>query len=312
MEDLLLDGQVAIVSGAGRGLGRAYAELLAARGARVVINDPGTALDGSGSDQRLAREVVASIESAGGTAIANFDPVGTEAAARSLVRQTLDAFGKVDIVVNNAGTFTPRNEFVNTRSEGFESLFQVHAMGAIHTSRAVWRHMCDRKYGKIINVTSAVAYFGSAGRLEYATAKGAVHGFTVSLSQESLRYGIYVNAISPTALTRPVIASTNKYPQDDFAQALSPDLVAPTVVWLAHPATTINGKVFITRAGTTAQLVIGQTYGFGSDTPTPEEIRDNIEQIFVGDEAERVGLEFPLEASDGSTAMVARFGHRGA
>jgi NAD(P)-dependent dehydrogenase (short-subunit alcohol dehydrogenase family) len=307
---LRFDGQVAVVTGAGGGLGRAYAELLAVRGASVVVNDPGVALDGAGGDDGPAREVVWAIESAGGKAVPNFDPVGTEEAGQRLIEQAVETFGRVDIVVNNAGIFTPRYTFLDTSTESFERLFRVHVMGTVHTVRAAWPHMQMQHYGKIINVTSSNAYVGSAGRLEYSTAKGAVHGFTKTLAKESLDSGIYVNAIAPGALTRPVTASTDMYDDEEFARPFSAELVAPTVAWLAHPDTHVNGEVFTAVAGTTAQLVVGETYGFGSDLPTPEDIRDNSDRIFMGEQARNCGLEFFDDASEGALALLARFGNR--
>jgi NAD(P)-dependent dehydrogenase (short-subunit alcohol dehydrogenase family) len=307
---LRFDGHVAVITGAGGGLGRAYAELLASRGASIVVNDPGVALDGGGGDEQRAREVVRAIESAGGTAVPNFDRVGSAEAGQSLIRQAVETFGRIDIVVNNAGIFTPRHTFLDTSTESFERLFRVHVMGTVQTVRAAWPYMQARHYGKIINVTSSNAYVGSAGRLEYSTAKGAVHGFTKTLAKESPDYGIFVNAIAPGALTRPVIASTDRYREEEFARPFSADLVAPTVAWLAHPDTRVNGEVFTAVAGTTAQLVIAETYGFGSDTPTPEDIRDNIDRIFMGKQARSSGLEFFEDASEGALALLARFGNR--
>jgi NAD(P)-dependent dehydrogenase (short-subunit alcohol dehydrogenase family) len=310
MEYLRFDSRVAVVTGAGRGLGRAYAELLAARGARIVVNDPGVNLDGSGGDENPALEVVRAIEAAGGAAVANVEPVGTEQAAERLMAQAMDVFGRIDIVVNNAGIFTPRYTFMDTSTESFERLFQVHVMGTIHNTRAAWPHMLGRHYGKIINVSSSTGYVGSIGRLEYSTAKAAVHGFTKTLAKESLSCGIYVNAIAPGALTRPVSASTDLYSDEEFARAFSASLVAPTVVWLAHHDTEVNGEVFTAVGGTTAQLVFAETYGYGSDTPTPENLRDNTHLIFLGEDARRSGLHFPTDASEGAMALLARFGHR--
>jgi short-subunit dehydrogenase len=170
--------------------------------------------------------------------------------------------------------------------------------------------MRAQRYGKIVNITSSNAYVGSAGRLEYSTAKGAVHGFTKTLAKESLEHGIHVNAVAPGALTRPVTASTAKYSDDEFARTFSADLVAPTVAWLAHEDTDVNGQVFTAVAGTTAQLVIGETYGYGSDAPTPEDVRDHAGDIFMRDEAHASGLEFFDDATEGALALVARFGHR--
>jgi NAD(P)-dependent dehydrogenase (short-subunit alcohol dehydrogenase family) len=309
MTELRLDGHVAIVTGAGRGLGRAHAELLASRGARVVVNDPGVALDGTGGDTSPAQEVVDVIRSQGGEAVANFDPVGTEQAAEALVGQAIDTWGQVDILVNNAGIFTPRWTFPETSTESFERVLSVHLMGTIHNTRAVWPHMKARGYGKIINTSSHVGYVGSVGRLEYGTAKAAVHGFTRTLALDSLESGIYVNAIAPGGLTRPVTASSFNF-TDEFTQVFSPALVSPTVVWLAHPDTVVNGEVFTAISGTTAQIVIGEAYGYGSDTPSPEGIRDNIDRVFVDEAVYEAGLIRHPDSDSAGMAVVSRFGKR--
>jgi NAD(P)-dependent dehydrogenase (short-subunit alcohol dehydrogenase family) len=310
MAELRLDGHVAVVTGAGRGLGRAHAFLLAERGACVVVNDPGAELDGTGGDHAPAEEVVDLIRSRGGAAIANFDHVGTAEAADALIGQAMDAFGQIDILVNNAGTFTPPHTFADTTAESFNRVLGVHLLGTIHTTRAAWRHMADRHYGKIINTVSAVGYVGSPGRLEYGTAKAAVHGFTRGLSVESLSKGIYVNAISPGARTRPVTASTPDEFPEEIARAFGPELVSPTVVWLAHPDTKVNGEVFTAIAGTTAQVVIGEAYGWGSDAPRPEQIRDNLERVFLSDEVVRAGLVRHFDSDTQGLTLISRFGNR--
>jgi NAD(P)-dependent dehydrogenase (short-subunit alcohol dehydrogenase family) len=310
MAELRLDGHVAVVTGAGRGLGRAHALLLAGRGARVVVNDPGTELDGTGGDHAPAEEVVGLIRSRGGEAVANFDRVGTAEAADALIGQAMDAFGQIDILVNNAGIFTPPRTFADTTTESFNRVLGVHLLGTIYNTRAAWRHMAGRHYGKIINTVSAVGYVGSPGRLEYGTAKAAVHGFTRGLSVESLSKGICVNAISPGARTRPVTASTPDEFPEEIARAFGPELVSPTVAWLAHPDTRINGEVFTAIAGTTAQVVIGEAYGWGSDKPTPEQIRDNVERVFLSDEVVGAGLVRHFDSDTQGLTIIARFGNR--
>jgi NAD(P)-dependent dehydrogenase (short-subunit alcohol dehydrogenase family) len=152
--------------------------------------------------------------------------------------------------------------------------------GAIHNTRAVWPLFTAHRCGRIVKVTSVVGYIGTRGRLAYGTAKGAVHGFTRSLSKESGEYGIHVNAVSPGALTRPVKASTNNFP-DEAAGAFSPELLAPTVARLAHPDTDVNGEVFTVMAGTTAQVAVVESDGFRDDAPTLELLRDHAQKIFI-------------------------------
>jgi len=309
MDELRVDGHVAVVTGAGRGLGREHALLLAARGARVLVNDPGVELDGSGGDKSPAQEVVDLIRANGGEAEANFTPVGTVEAGEELIGQAIDAWGQVDILVNNAGIFTDRYTFLDTSQESFERVLGVHLYGTINCTRAAWPHMQSRGYGKVINTTSAVGFVGSTGRMEYGVAKAGIHGFTRTLSLDSLESGIYVNEISPGAGTRPVSASSKFFTEELLAK-FSPQLVSPTVLWLAHPDTLVNGETFTSIAGTTAQVVIGEAYGFGADEPTPEAIRDNIDQVFLSDEFEAAGLVRHTDADTQGQALIARFGAR--
>jgi NAD(P)-dependent dehydrogenase (short-subunit alcohol dehydrogenase family) len=311
MTELRLDGHVAVITGAGRGLGRSHALLLAERGARVVVNDPGVELDGTGGDAAPAEEVVGLITARGGEAVANLDPVGTEKAAATLIEQAMDTYGRIDILVNNAGIFTPMQTFAETTTESFERVLQVHLMGTIHTTRAAWPRMAAGGYGKIVNTVSAVGYVGSPGRLEYGTAKAALHGFTRGLAVGSLDDGIYVNALSPGARTRPVTESTPDEFPEEIARAFGPELVSPTVLWLVHPDTRVNGEVFTSIAGTTAQVVIGESYGFGSDKPTAEQIRDNVGRVFLSDSVVAAGLVRHFDADHQGLTVISRFGHRG-
>jgi NAD(P)-dependent dehydrogenase (short-subunit alcohol dehydrogenase family) len=310
MSELRLDGHVAVITGAGRGLGRSHALLLAERGARVVVNDPGVELDGSGGDRLPAEEVVALIIARGGEAVANFEPVGTEAAAATLIGQAVDTYGQIDILINNAGIFTPMHSFTDTTTASFAQVLQVHLMGAIHNTRAAWPHMAARHYGKIVNTVSAVGYVGSPGRLEYGTAKGALHGFTRGLSVESLDVGIHVNGLSPGARTRPVTESTPDDFPEEVARAFGPELVSPTVLWLVHPDTTVNGEIFTSIAGTTAQVVIGEAYGWGSDEPTAEQIRDHVDRVFLDDSVCAAGLVRHFDADTQGLSVISRFGNR--
>ncbi|MCW2848453.1 MAG: short-chain dehydrogenase [Marmoricola sp.] len=309
MEELRLDGQVAVITGAGRGLGREHALLLAARGARVLVNDPGVELDGSGGDATPAAEVVDLIRARGGEAEVNLDPVGTVEAGEALIAQALERWGRIDILVNNAGIFTDRYPFLDTTQESFERVLLVHLYGTINCTRAAWPHMAARGYGKVINTTSAVGFVGSVGRMEYGVAKGGIHAFTRTLSLDSLDSGIYVNEISPGAGTRPVSASSEFF-TDELLAKFSPHLVSPTVLWLAHPDTTVNGETFTAIAGTTAQVVIGEAHGFGSDEPSPESIRDHADEVFLDEKVYAAGLVRHNEADGQGQVLIARFGNR--
>ena len=291
MTDLRFDGRVALVTGGGRGLGREYALLLAARGASLIVNDPGVGLLGEGGDRRPAQDVVDEITAAGGKAVANYDLVGTASAAESMVKTAIDAFGRLDIVINNGGNFLPRHGFEEVTDEGFEALWRVHVLGAMQVMRAAWPHMKSQKYGRIVNTASHSGYLGATGSIEYSSAKAAVHGLTRSVALESGEHGITVNAIAPGAGTRPVQQITN-LPESFRGDAFAPRLVAPTVVWLCHEDCTVNGESFGAIAGTTTRILVGETSGYISRTPTPETIRDSFADIRDQNALDGSGLTF--------------------
>ncbi|WP_419827190.1 SDR family NAD(P)-dependent oxidoreductase [Sphingomonas sp.] len=303
--ELRLDGKVALVTGAGRGLGRTYALLLAERGASVVVNDLGAELDGAGRDGSFAASVVAEIEAAGGRAVANVDSVATEAGARSMVEQALDGFGGLHVVINNAGNFTPAKPFLDTSSDSFLGVLQVHLLGTVNVARAAWDHLVRQGYGRIINVGSHTGYFGHRGRFEYASAKGAVHGFTMSLAMEGEAHGIAVNLLAPGAGTRPVRSWDDQaiFSTDAFA----PELAAPTALWLAHDSCDVSGQAIGIIAGASSRIVVAETKGYQSRSPTPEAIAAHRDAIIEPGDVSGSNLELPTSAVARGMELVERF-----
>lgn len=246
-----LTGKVAIVTGAGRGLGRAEARLLAAEGAAVVVNDPGVSLEGGGSDTGPAATVVREIEDAGGRAVASQADCADWDGARSLVTTALDAFGRLDILVNSAGILRDRMSF-NMGADDWDAVVRVHLKGTFAPSRFAAEHWRDRAKagdavaGRIINTTSEAGLLGTVGQANYTAAKAGVAAITLSMARELARYGVTVNAISPRAKTRLSVSVNGTDAPEGPDDPLSPDNVAPLVAYLARDdAAHISGQVIL-------------------------------------------------------------------
>ena len=242
MSDLRFDGKVAIVTGAGNGLGKAYALLLGSRGASVVVNDLGKSVKGeSDKGQNPADLVVQEIKNAGGKAVANYDSVEF---GEKIVKTAVDAFGTVDIIINNAGIL--RDVSFQKMSElDWDLIMKVHLKGAYSVTRAAWNIMREKKYGRIINTGSSAGIYGSFGQVNYATAKLGLWGFTQSLAKEGEKRNIRSNCIAPLAGTR----MTATVMPAEVVEALSPNYVAPFVAFLAHDSCSENGGLFEVGAG---------------------------------------------------------------
>jgi len=251
-----LEGKVAIVTGAGGGIGRAEALALAAEGAAVVVNDLGADLAGKADGSSSAAEVVGLIESAGGRALASSDDVASYAGAEQIVADALEGFGRLDVLVNNAGILRDRMSF-NMPEEDFDDVVRVHLKGHFSMARtagAYWRerHKAGEQVaGRIVNTTSEAGLFGSAGQANYAAAKGAIATLTVSLAREYERFGVTVNAIAPRARTRMTLAALGTLePEPGTFDSWDPANVAPVVAWLASDATSaISGQFFVVWGG---------------------------------------------------------------
>jgi NAD(P)-dependent dehydrogenase (short-subunit alcohol dehydrogenase family) len=302
MDELRFDGEVAIVTGAGGGLGRAYALLLAARGAAVVVNDLGAAtMGGQDHDDGPAQRVVAEISAAGGTAVASTDSVATRAGGRAIVATALDHFGRLDIVINNAGIIRNRT-FSNIDEDEFEPVLDVHVKGAFFVSRPAYDHMKVQRYGRIVNTSSASGLFGSFGQSAYSAAKMAIAGFTKTLALEGARYGIAVNAIAPGALTRMTgdvlgdgspAAESFGWRGEELEARMGPHQVAPAVVFLAHRSCPLNGEILTASGGRVGRAFVGVTPGIYAEPLTPEIVAERLDEVL-----DETGYVTPRDAGD--------------
>lgn len=271
MSELRYDGRVAVVTGAGHGLGRQHALELAARGAKVVVNDLGGDRSGVGASAGPAQEVVDEIKKNGGEAVANPDNVATPEGAQAIVQTALDAFGKVDIVVNNAGILRDKS-FKNMTVEEFDTVIAVHLRGSFLVSSAAWPHLRENGYGRIVNTSSPAGLFGNFGQANYATAKMGLVGFTKTLAQEGAKYDIKANAIAPVAWTR----MTEDLLPADFADKLGVDQVTPLVAFLVHESNQDTGEVYTVGGGRIAKIFVAEGPGYGQkETLSVEAVRDN-------------------------------------
>lgn len=307
MSQLRFDGKVAIVTGAGAGLGRSHALLLASRGATVVVNDVGGSVSGDGLDAGPADTVAAEIRAAGGRAIADTHSVATEEGGAALVRTALDACGRVDVLVNNAGIL--RNApFEEMTRQNLDAVLDVHIRGAFFVTQPAWRAMRDQGGGRIVNTTSSAGLLGNAGFSNYAAGKGGVYGLTRVLSLEGAKYGIKVNAIAPTAATRMLTEAMAPVEVTDEAMlaamqsivaAFDPGLVAPVVAYLAHDECAVTGEVFTAGAGQVSRFFLARSAGYYSRDLSPELVRDHIEQI-----RDTTSCTVPADTSDETAQLL--------
>lgn len=273
------DNRVAIVTGAGHGLGRAYALSLAARGAKVVVNDIGGAIDGSGASHTPAEAVVAEIKAAGGEAVANYDSVAERAAAANIVQTALDTFGTVDIVINNAGIVRDKS-FHKMEIDDYEFVVQVHLMGSVYVTRAAYPIMREKNYGRILMVTSNAGLYGNFGQANYSAAKLAVVGLMNTLKVEAARHDIMVNTIAPMAATR-ITEPSGIF--DEYDRTLvTPEAVAAMATYLVSEQCTDSGDIIAATAGYYSRVQILESGGIHCDARaglTPEELADRWPQI---------------------------------
>ena len=269
------DGKVAIVTGAGQGLGRSHALELAKRGAKVVVNDLGGSVDGSGAGSEAAQSVVAEIEAAGGEAIANGANVAKFDEVQAMVQQTMDKWGRVDILVNNAGILRDKS-FAKGSLDDFQLVVDVHLMGTVNCTKACWDIMREQEYGRIVVTTSSSGLYGNFGQTNYGAAKMAVVGMMNTLVQEGAKYNIRVNALAPVAGTR---MTEGLMPEKVF-DLLQPEAVTPAVLYMVSEDGP-NRTILCAGAGVYAvtQIVESQGMWLPEDQQTPEGIAENWAQI---------------------------------
>jgi NAD(P)-dependent dehydrogenase (short-subunit alcohol dehydrogenase family) len=270
--DIDFDGRVAIVTGAGGGLGRTYALELAARGAAVVVNDLGGSVDGKGGDDTAAQKVVDEITAKGGQAVPNYDSVSTPEGGESIVKTAVDAFGKVDVVINNAGILRDKS-FTKLEWADLDAVLDVHLKGAFYVSQPAFKIMKENNYGRFV-FTASNATFGNFGQTNYAAAKMGLVGLSNTIAVEGARNGILSNVIMPVAKTR-----MTEELFGDAMDKLTPELVTPIVTYLAHEDCPVTGEVYSVGGGRVARIFIGVTPGHFQADLTPEAVRDNFDKI---------------------------------
>ena len=274
MSEVRFDGRVAIVTGAGGGLGRAHALLLASRGAKVVVNDLGGSRDGSGASTNMADHVVEEIKAAGGEAAPDYHGVDTAEGGEAIVKTALDAFGKIDIVIANAGILRDR-AFHNITEEDWDKIFAVHVKGAYNVVQPAFRVMRQNNYGRIIFTTSNAGLYGNFGQANYSSAKTALIGLMNTLELEGAKYNVKANTIAPVAASR----LTEDVMPPAVLERLKPEFVSPVVAYLCSEECQQSGGIFTAGGGYVGRAAIVEGKGVHINNPTIEDVRDNIGRI---------------------------------
>jgi NAD(P)-dependent dehydrogenase (short-subunit alcohol dehydrogenase family) len=275
--EIRLDHRVAIITGAGAGLGRSHALALAARGARVVVNDFGGKMDGTGGAKSAADAVVEGIRAAGGEAVANYDSVATPEGARSIVKTALDAFGTLDILVNNAGIIRFK-KFLDHTPEDFAANLAVHLSGSFYVSQAAFPIMKEKRYGRLVFTSSSGGLRGGPDGVAYGAAKAGVMGLAFVMAHTGAPYNVLSNVILPNAYTRmteAMVAPRN-------VERLSPDFISPVVVYLCSEGCKLNHEMFACGGGGVARSIIALAQGWHSDSKaefTPEAIEEHLAEV---------------------------------
>lgn len=255
MTDLRFDDRVVVITGGGRGLGRAYAELLGGAGARVVVNDLGVSMAGDGTAEDPAGDTVAAIEAAGGQAVANRDTVATSAGGKAIIEQALDTYGRIDVLIHNAGNVR-RAPLADMSEEIFRSVLDVHLLGGFNVLQPAFSAMCKAGYGRIVMTTSIGGLYGNYEVANYSAAKAGLIGLSHTAAIEGAPHNVKSNCIAPSAVTRMSEGiDTSQFPP------LGPEFVAPAVGWLAHESCNVSGEVLIALGGRMAKAYLAETKG---------------------------------------------------
>jgi NAD(P)-dependent dehydrogenase (short-subunit alcohol dehydrogenase family) len=273
MTELRFDNRVAVVTGAGRGLGRAYALLLASRGAKVIINDPGASLKGEGTDAGPAAEVVREIRAAGGQAVACTESVATPEGGKAIIQCALDHYGRIDILIHNAG-IVRRASLQEISYEDFELVLGVHLRGAFHVLRPAFPLMCKAQYGRIVLTSSINGLYGNANVVNYCVSKAGTIGLSHVAALEGAPFNVKSNCILPGAVTRMAEGlDTSAYPP------MGPELVAPVVGWMVHESCSITGELVSAMAGRVSRAFTAETQGVYRSEWTIERVGEAIGDI---------------------------------
>ena len=276
MADIRFDGKVAVVTGAGGGLGRSHALLLGSRGAKVVVNDLGGAPDGTGESKMMADKVVEEIQAAGGEAVPNYDSVATMEGGANIINTATDSFGRIDILINNAGILRDVS-FLKMPEESWDIIFSVHVKGAFCCSKAAWPIMREQQYGRIIMTSSAAGIYGNFGQTNYSAAKMALIGLGQTLALEGKKYNIHSNTIAPIADSR----LTATVLPDDIRKKLKPEYVSPLVAYLCSEQCEATGSLFEVGAGSFFHLNWYRSEGstLKTEDVTIENVAENFSKI---------------------------------
>jgi NAD(P)-dependent dehydrogenase (short-subunit alcohol dehydrogenase family) len=273
LSELRFDDRVAVITGGGRGLGRAYALLLGARGAKVVVNDPGAAIKGEGTDSGPAEEVARAIRDAGGEAIADTHSVATAEGGAAIIQAALDAYGRIDILIHNAGNVR-YGALKDLSYEDFDAVLDVHLRGAFHVVRPAFPLMCAAGYGRIVLTSSVGGLYGNKNVVNYGVSKAGLIGLANVAALEGQAEGVKCNVIVPSAVTRMADGlDTSKYPP------LGPELVAPAVAWLCHETCSVTGEMLIAIGGRMARAYVAESVGLYQPEWSIEDVARHIDVI---------------------------------